>query len=52
MLESLTHFANAVWPLWLMVVFIGIVAWAFWPKNKAKMEQHGQIPLRNDDLEA
>ena len=52
MLESIHHIAAAVWPLWLMVIFIGIVAWAFWPKNKSKLERHGEIPLRNDDPEA
>ena len=43
---------HAWWTVLLLVIFIGIVAWAFWPKNKSKLERYGQIPLRNDDPEA
>jgi cytochrome c oxidase cbb3-type subunit 4 len=39
----------SLWQLWLVVLFIAIVAWAFWPKNKRRFERHGEIPLRNDD---
>jgi cytochrome c oxidase cbb3-type subunit 4 len=39
----------SLWQLWLVVLFVAIVAWAFWPKNKRRFERHGEIPLRNDD---
>jgi cytochrome c oxidase cbb3-type subunit IV len=39
----------SLWQLWLVVMFVAIVAWAFWPKNKRRFEGHGEIPLRNDD---
>jgi cytochrome c oxidase cbb3-type subunit 4 len=39
----------SLWQLWLIVLFIAIVAWVFWPKNKRRLERQGEIPLRNDD---
>ncbi len=39
----------SLWQLWLLILFIAIVAWVFWPKRKARLERHGEIPLRNDD---
>jgi len=39
-------------PLWLvcmLVVFVAIVAWAFWPKRRKALEAHGSIPLREQD---
>ncbi|MFT4090557.1 MAG: cbb3-type cytochrome c oxidase subunit 3 [Asticcacaulis sp.] len=28
--------------------FTGIVVWAYWPKNKAKIQAHGQIPFKDE----
>lgn len=28
--------------------FLGIVVWAYWPKNKDKLQAHGQIPLNDE----
>lgn len=44
-----TDVLRPLWGLWLMVVFLGIVAWAFWPKNKARYEDAAMIPLRDDE---
>ncbi len=41
---------RSLWVVWLMLIFLGIVAWAFWPRNKQRLEAHGRIPLE-DDLE-
>lgn len=35
----------------LIIVFAAIVAWAYWPKHKARFEKDGHIPLRDDDQE-
>jgi len=40
---------RSFWVVWLMALFLGIVAWAFWPSRKARMERHGKIPLKDDD---
>ena len=39
----------SLWMLWLIVIFIAIVAWAFWPGRRKRLERHGEIPLRDDD---
>ncbi len=48
MLDDIYHLANALWPLWGMILFTGIAAWAFWPSNKATLESYGHIPLDDD----
>ncbi|GEO82449.1 cbb3-type cytochrome oxidase subunit 3 [Pararhodospirillum oryzae] len=40
--------ARPLWLLWLMAVFIGIVAWVFWPANRERLEHQGSLPLRDD----
>jgi cytochrome c oxidase cbb3-type subunit 4 len=47
-MESLIAPLRSLWTLWLFVLFVGIVAWAFWPKRRKSLERHGQIPLRDD----
>jgi cytochrome c oxidase cbb3-type subunit IV len=49
MLATIHAWASALWPLWLMILFLAIVAWVYWPKRKAELEKQGRIPLRNDD---
>jgi cytochrome c oxidase cbb3-type subunit 4 len=48
MFDDIYHLANALWPVWGMILFLGIAAWAFWPSNKKKCEGYGQIPLNDD----
>ncbi len=52
MIDKLAEWANAVWGLWLMLIFFGIVAWVFWPGRKKTMEEHARIPFEGppDDL--
>ena len=41
-------------PLWgVMAVsaFLGIVLWAFWPKNKGRFEDQAMIPFKENDEE-
>lgn len=37
-----------LWVLWFALLFLGIVVWAFWPGNKARLEAQGRIPLDDD----
>ncbi|CCG42908.1 cbb3-type cytochrome oxidase subunit 3 [Magnetospirillum molischianum] len=37
------------WGLWLMAVFIAIIAAVYWPGNRKRLEEHGSIPLRDDE---
>ena len=48
-MDELVSFLRSFWVLWLMLVFLGIVAWAYWPKRKKKLQSYGEIPLRDDD---
>ena len=49
MLQTVYEWANALWVVWLMLLFLGIVAWVFWPKRKKELEAQGRIPLEDDD---
>lgn len=31
-----------------LAVFVGLVAYVFWPRRKREVEAHGQIPFRED----
>lgn len=48
MFEQIYHLANTLWPVWGIILFLGIVAYAFWPSNKKKFEHYGRIPLEDD----
>jgi cytochrome c oxidase cbb3-type subunit IV len=39
---------RSLWVVWFMAVFIGIVAWVFWPSRKAEFDRHARIPLNDD----
>ncbi|CAA7615342.1 cbb3-type cytochrome c oxidase subunit 3 [Magnetospirillum sp. UT-4] len=50
MLETLVNeVLRPLWGLWLMVLFLGIVFWAYRPKNKDRFESYADIPLRDDE---
>lgn len=46
--EAVYRFFRSLWVVWLMALFLGIVAWVFWPSRKARMDKHGRIPLNDD----
>lgn len=48
-MTAIVEFLRSLWGLWLMVLFLGIVFWAFRPRNRARFESYGDIPLRDDD---
>lgn len=37
-----------LWLLWFMLLFTGIVVWAFWPSHRKALQDHAHIPLRDD----
>lgn len=47
--ETVYRFIHSFWVVWLLLVFVGIVAWAYWPTRRKKLEEHGKIPLRDDE---
>ena len=48
-LAELSALARSLWVVWLMVLFLGIVAWAFWPKNKDRFRGYAEIPFKDDE---
>lgn len=52
MLHELNQLMRPFWVVWMMLLFLGIVAWALWPKRKSEMEKHARIPLEGDDLKS
>jgi len=53
-MDTLVEWAAALWGLWLMLIFLGICAYALWPsrRRQREMEEHARIPLDDpaDDL--
>ena len=48
-LDGFIEGLRSLWGLWVMIFFGGIVLWAYWPKNKGKIESRVDAPLKNDD---
>ncbi len=48
-LQDLAIWLRQLWVLWLMLLFVGIVAWVYWPRRKDRLEEHGRIPLEDDE---
>ena len=37
-----------LWVVWLVLLFLGITAWAYWPSRKAQLDRYAQIPFNED----
>jgi len=38
-----------LWLLWFMALFMGIVAWVYWPGRRSRLQEQAFIPLQDDD---
>ncbi len=47
--EALSETARSAWVVWLMVLFGGIVFWAFRSKNKNRSETDAKSPFADDE---
>ena len=47
-MQDFMTFLGSLWVVWAVILFAGIVLWAFWPKNRGRFEADGKIPLRDD----
>ncbi len=47
-LQELYEFARSTWVVWMTLLFIGIVAWAYLPGNKKRFEDDGDIIFKDD----
>ena len=50
-LHALYQVVAQLWVVWLVLLFAGIVAWVYLPRNRKKMIDNGNIPLRDDSEE-
>jgi cytochrome c oxidase cbb3-type subunit 4 len=50
-LQAVWEVFRSLWVVWLMILFAGIVFWAYRPKNKKRFEENARIPFKDDDGE-
>ncbi len=50
-LDSITVALRSFWTLWLMLLLVGIMAYAMWPGNRNKFDEAASIPLKDDGQE-
>ena len=50
-LQSFWETIASLWVVWLIVLFAGIVFWAYRPKNKKRFEENARIPFKDDEGE-
>ena len=46
--EQVAHFAATYGLIYLVLLFIVALAYAFWPSNKKKFENAARLPLEED----
>jgi len=46
--EQVAHFAATYCLIYLVILFAGALAYAFWPSNKEKFEKAARLPLEED----
>lgn len=49
-MEELTLLFSKIWVVWLTFVFLAVLAYAYWPKNKDRFAADAMIPLNDDDM--
>jgi len=47
-LDAAYRLLRELWVVWMMILFFGIVFWAYRPKNKKRFDDAAQIPLKDD----
>ena len=45
---TIVHWLSHYLVVWMMMVFIGIVAATYWPGRKSSIEKQGRIPFKGD----
>jgi len=46
--EHIAHFAATYGLIYLVILFAGALAYAFWPSNAKKFEDAARLPLEED----
>ncbi|PTW62089.1 cytochrome c oxidase cbb3-type subunit 4 [Breoghania corrubedonensis] len=42
------HFAQTWGLLYFVLIFLGVLAYAMWPRNRKKFDEAANVPLRED----
>lgn len=45
---ALGELLGSVWTVWAVVVFAGIVRWAYRPSNRGRFDRDANIPLNDE----
>lgn len=48
-MAEIAEFTRQFWVVWLMLLFLGIAAWAYWPGRRQRLEEAARIPLRDEE---
>lgn len=46
--ETISSFARTYGLVYLTVLFVGVLAYALWPRNRKKFDDAARIPLKED----
>ena len=46
--EAISAFARTYGLVYLLVMFVAVLAYALWPRNRKKFEHAARIPLKED----
>ena len=49
MFEDLSYIARVGGLIYLLVLFIGVLAYVFWPRNKATFDRASRMPLDEEE---
>lgn len=47
-LQDIAGFLRGYWGLWLMLIFVGLIAWTLRPSARQKHRDASRIPLEDD----
>jgi cytochrome c oxidase cbb3-type subunit IV len=47
--QAILEFFSALRVVWFALLFAGIVAWAYWPRRRDRLESYGRIPLEDGE---
>jgi cytochrome c oxidase cbb3-type subunit 4 len=47
-LETVNSILTSIWTVWAVLIFAGIVFWAWRPANRKRFEKDAHIPLNDE----
>lgn len=48
-LQEVYDFGRSTWVVWMTVLFVGIVLWAYMPRNKKRFEEDAKIIFKDEE---